>query len=264
VQVSISVTDNNKDTFWSLESDLNGEATVADFKKFIRKATYQIGEEVLKEEQAKGFDKNPRVRTDNKFEKPPEQVKFMGKIEYFSRQSINAALLETYSMLLSKSPSRTGQYKSSHYVYKNGQKVAESLGQLHSWLKNKKFRLMGGDFIRFVNVVPYASRIEVRGTRVITTGKKKGQTVSKISKNAIGNGVYALTARAIRAKYKAASDINFRMVPNGTGGIHVQANRRFRVSYIADRFKKRSSRKRFSGPYVYPTINFKISGRGIV
>jgi len=266
MEISIRVTDNDKNAPpWSLESDLNGEATVRDFKTFIQRATWGIAEETLKEEQAKGFDKDPRVRTDNKWGKEPRDVKFMGKIEYFSRQSIREALLEAYEMILKRSPVRSGQYLMSHYVYYNHKKIAESKGELYTWLKANEENVKDGDLVRIVNVTPYAARIEIRGGRRGTAGKTKGKNVNP-GKKAFGSGAYALAARAINSKYKAQGRVKFQMIPNGHAGVYVEASSHFRNSYIPDSSRRgvaKNKKKRFSGPYVYPTVTFQISGEGI-
>lgn len=266
MQVSIGVSDNDKDSPpWSLESDLNGEATIEDFKTFITRAQWQIAEEVLKEEQTGGFDETPRVRTDNKWEKDPRDVKFMGKIEYFSRQNIAEALLEAYTMVEVRSPVRTGQYLASHYVYLNNIKIAENRGELYFWLKNNENTLKNGDKIRIINVTPYAARIEIRGVRKEIRGKNKGK-IANMMRHSFGSGVYALAAKAIKGKYKAQGDVKFEVIPNGYAGVSVVAANGFRVSYIPDkdrRGKARAKRSRFSGPYVYPSVTFTIAGEGI-
>ena len=264
MEVAVSVTDNDKDMPpWSLESDLKGEATVLDFKTFIQRAQWMIAEEVLKEEQGQGFDKKPRVRTDNKWGKNPREVKFFGKIEYFSRQNIGEALLAAYEMVRARSPVVTGQYLASHYVYVNQKIVATSKGELAIWLKANERVLKDGDLVRIINVTPYASRIEIRGLSRGTRGKSKGKTINRM-KNAFGSGAYALAARAINARFKAAGRVRFQMMPNGFGGVHIQPTGHFRTSYISDVIRgRKNKRKRFSGPYVFPSIAFKISGEGI-
>jgi len=269
VQIAISVTDNDKDAPpWDLRSDLDGSATVLDFKTFMQRAQWQIAEEVLEEEQAKGFDKKPRVRTDNVFGKEPRDVKFQGKIEYFSRQNIGEALIDAYQMLVKRSPAVTGQYVSSHYVYLNGKKIAESQTDLAIWLKSHEASLKGNDLIRIVNVTPYAARIEVRGSRRGTRGKNKGKNYKQVVKSSVGSGAYYLAARAINTKYKAQGRVSFGFLPNGFGGVLVKPTGRFRTSYIPDaaRAKRHTSgrfKKRFNGPYVYPSITFRIEQEGI-
>ena len=119
MEVTIDVTDNDKTTAWKLSSDIDGSQTEEQFKNFIKNSTWMIAEEALKNEQVKGFDKEPRVRTDNKWNKEPRTVKFLGKIEYFSRVNIGDALKESYKMIEERSPVMSGQYLASHYVFVN-------------------------------------------------------------------------------------------------------------------------------------------------
>ena len=262
-EIHFSVTDNDKDAPpYDIRDDLNGQATLKDLAVFSQRALWQIGEAVLEEEQAKGFDKKPRVRTDNKWGKDPRMVKPFGKIEYFSRLNISEAIVDAYIMIMRRSPIRTGQYRASHYVYLNGRKIAESLEQLRAWMKVNEGKIQGNDILRIVNVTPYAARIEVRGIRRAISGKNKGTNIKKISKNSVGSGTYFLAARSIASKYKAAGSIKASLMPNGFGGVRVLPTGKFRTSYIPDKLNKKR-RKRYSGPYVYPAITFRIAGEGI-
>lgn len=260
MELSISVSDSDGTT-WNLESDIQGQATRDEIRSFIKQATWRIAEEVLKEEQAKGFDKKPRVRTDNKWGKEPREVKFMGKVEYFSRQNIADALLAAYEMVRERSVVDTGQYLMSHYVYLNSRVIARSRGELYVWLRTNESQIKDNDKLRIVNVTPYAARIEIRGIRRAIRGKSKGST-QNMMKNSFGSGIYALAARAINREYKAQGKVKFEVIPNGFGGVTVEPNSRFRTTYVDDE-RRVNRRNRFSGPYVYPSISFTIAGGGI-
>ena len=263
MEISIAVSDNDPDApTWKLENDLQGKATVLDFKTYIQRSQWMIAGQVLEEEQAKGFDKEPRVRTDNKWGKDPRNVKFMGKIEFFSRRDISESLIDAYELVRERSVVVSGQYLASHYVFLNGTKIAMSASELKMWLATSSDTLKDGDKIRIVNVTPYAARIEIRGGRKALRGKNKGRNQS-MQKNSFGSGVYALAARAINTRYKAQGKIKFEMIPNGYAGVYVEASARFRNSYIDDNIRG-NRRNRFNGPYVYPSITFTISGEGIL
>lgn len=265
--ISISVTDNklHKGEPWSLEHDSDGALSLADFREFIRLGKIEIAKRVLAEEQAMGFDKKPRVRVGGKWGAPLESGRAFGAIEYYSRENIAEILIAAYKIIMKRSPMTTTHYMQSHYVFLNNKIIATSLGQLRNWLKHNSSQLVDNSFVRIVNVMPYAARLEISGISKQHRGKSKGQTrqaakkgKSKYTGNMIKkpNGVYVLAARAIRSRYKgAASFVKFAFMPNGTGGINVLASSKFRSSYIP-------GNKRYSGAYVYPSIVFGVSGAG--
>lgn len=264
MEMYVSVKDSDKNApAWSIQNDLDGELTYDDLAYYSTRILYYTSKEVLKEELGQGFDPNYRTRTDNKWEKNPDNVKPFGKIEYFSRINIGPTVLDAYSELMRRSPIRTRQYYASHYVFVNSRLVATSFSEVQRWAKFGADKLKAGDFIRIVNVVPYASRIEVRGERRGLTGKNKGKNVRVASKSSMLNGTYHQTARSVRSKYKVGGNIRSGLMPNGWQGIKVKAGGRFRTSYIEDKLRDSKKRKRFSGPYVFPYISFAFTDAGI-
>jgi hypothetical protein len=271
--LSVRVTDNNPKAIpWDLNGDLGGEITYKQLGRLTQNALIDISKEVLAEEQAKGFDKNPRERTDNVWDRPAEDVKPFGKIEYFSSINIATALVDAYKLILERSViGKTRTFYSSHIVIYESVIVAENLRQLEKWVKNGAQFLKEGSTIKIVNTTPYAARLEWNGYRRGVRGKYRDKNIkrprsgkrsssSKASKSKqivkVPNGVYHIAGRAIRRKYKAGLDVRPTFIKNGDFGINISGGG-FRSSYIANSPTGRS------GPYVYPIILFKIRSAGV-
>lgn len=261
--VDISVSDNSKIApAWNLQSDINGKVTLADFVIHFRNGHINIAQETLKDEQGRGFDKNPRVRTDSRFEKPDYNVKPFGRIQYFARVASLEAIREMYRRIVELSPTDTGQYISSNYVFFNTQLVARGYAELVAWLKFASKRgFKDTDKIRFMNVMPYASTLEQKGVTRNRQGRNTHKSASKLSKNerkrsrgikvSRPNGTYYRSYLKIRNTFKGVGKIDFAMLPNGYGGIRVLAEPPYRTTY-----------KKTGLPYVYPTITISLSGQG--
>lgn len=244
--------DGRKKPQYTLDTDLNGEVSLADFLDFTKQVIIVTADTVLKEEQALGFDKSPVVTVDGRVGKPVINVSPLGSIEFTSRANMSEVILETYSALIYRSPFLTGRYKASNFVFLNGQQVASDLLSLQSWLgSNPKFE--DRDLVRFVNIQPYARKLERLG---VTGQRQKSRIVGKKKKGLIGpargvlvpNGNYFLTARAIRAKYKRNSTIKFTFISGSGLG-------------ITGSFKQSRSGKP-GRPYLYPSIVISVSEQG--
>lgn len=264
-KIDISVKDNSKIApAWDLQSDLNGKITLQDFVTHFRNGHIIIARETLKDEQGRGFDQDPRVRTDSRFGKPDYKVKPFGRIQYFARVIAIEAFLAVYQKLTALSPIDTGQYTSSNYVFYNNRLVARNYGEFVAWakfIKSKGFK--DSDQIKFVNVMPYAARLEQKGV----TRSKRGFTVRnpatrksrderkrrsgiKVSRP---NGVYYKTFLFTRRVFRGIGTIKFGYNPNGYGGLTILPSPPFRTSY-----------KKTGLPYVYPTITISLSDQGII
>lgn len=280
VEVEVFEGTGRKRVNYSLEGDINGAQTLEELLMFNQQATLQIGRTVLKEEQNKGFDKQPRQRTDNVFDKQDINVKPLGKIEYFARRDVGLALVEFYREVDKRSPEVTGQYRSGNVLFFNGVEVADTLSGVQAWVEarsKKGFRET--DEIRLVNVNPYARKMEFLGVRKGTRGRTKGVNENigrkfgnrKRNKRTVKfskpNGAYALAFRSIRNKYKSlASVLSFTFMPNGTNGIQIQdAGPGFRNQFTPRPGAKLSKRDqgRYGRPYLYPSIRFKLDGSGV-
>lgn len=268
---NVSVTDNSKTApVWSLLADQEGQVTFADFSRHIKDAVLTIARDVLKEEQAKGFDIQPRTRVDNKFDRPIESVHPFGKIEFFARSEVGPALEKIYNEILKRSPEGlTGLYKQSNYVIYNNRLVAKNYGELKAFLAEKNKEGFGSnDVIRFMNVTPYARKLEYLGYRKdnkgshgggnLRKGKQKKKKSGKLA--AAPNGAYYLAFRAAR-KYKAiANFMKFTFLPGGSSGITVMPQPGLRTTFSANGRNKKSAGR----PYLYPTIVMDLSSLGAI
>lgn len=264
--LSITVTESGKGRApYNLNSDLDGKQTLEDNLMFLRKSLINISKEILRDEQSRGFDKNPRKRIDNRFDRQEEQVRPIGKIEYFAKVDVSFALIKMYEALIERSPYRTGQYRSGNVVFVNGTEVARSVGQLKRFIVAN--RDAGGfspnDTIRFINVNPYARRLETLGVRRGTAGSKAGltftqggrRTKSRRTGNLLKrpNGAYYLSYRLFRRQFVQIADfIKFSYIPNGTNGIFIRPSGDFRTTFKKD-----------GRPYLYPSIVLKLSGENL-
>ena len=260
--LEISVSDNSPNAKpWDIVKDLGGQETFDDIAENFRYNHYLIAREALKREQQSGFDKDPQVRTDSRFNKPDYKVNFLGRIQYYAKIAGLEALAEMYQQVVNKSPVDTGQFISSNYVYYNARLVARGYAEFVAWLKfSEKSGFKNGDTIRFINVTPYASKLEYKGVQRnkrgrITHNAKTSQ--SKKQKNKIinrPNGSYYASYRSIISKYRGfASRIKFEFIPNGYAGIFVMADDKFRNSYV-----------KTNKPYVYPSITITINEKGVL
>lgn len=237
---------------YTLETDLNGEVSLLDFLEFTKSSLIVIADEVLKEEQAKGFEKTPEVVVDGRANKPVSQVSPLGSIEFTAKADMKEIIMDTYMGILGRAPVLTGEYLHSNYVFLNGTQVATDLTSLKTWLASAPV-FQENDLIRFVNIAPYARKLERLG---VTIGRQQSRTVKSSSRkrSEMGgrvlapNGTYFLTTRAIRSKYKRNSVIAFSFISGSNLG-------------LVGSFK--ATKKKKSRPYLYPTITISVKESGI-
>lgn len=253
VQLSVSEKGRNRPEY-TLETDLNGEISLLDLLQWTKQALIITADEVLKEAQANGFDKEPIVAVDGRVGKPVINVSPLGQIEFTARGNMKEIVLETYNALLYRSKVLTGRYKSSHFVFLNGTQVATDAGSLESWISsNPQFKQ--SDLIRFVNIQPYARKLERYGITAQRSRTKyddpsrrtKGKRTRLVL---VPNGTYQLTARAIKSKYKRNSAIKFGFIPGTSLGL----TRTFQ--------KGRKGKNSAGRPYLYPSITISVQERG--
>lgn len=237
---------------YNLDTDLNGEVTLKELLEFMRSALIIAADQALKEEQARGFDPKPVITVDGRVNKPILSVNPFGKIEINSRVDIDSMVIDTYEGLLHRSQVDTGLYKSSHYVFLNGIQVATDMASLKTWLSSRP-QLKDTDKIRFVNIQPYARKLERLG---VTYQRKQTRTVKSKDKRLRSgerilapNGTYFLTARAIRRKYKRNSSIKFTFISGSELGLT--------ASFKAKKPKQQNR------AYLYPTIVITVAERGL-
>ena len=230
---------------------------VKDLSKWVKQNHIEISHQVLKEEQRKGFPNEYRTRVDNHWDMSEKNVLPFGKIEYFAKEDISAALLSSYKMIIERSKiGLTGHYEHSNWVYYRNKIVARDYAEFFMWLKDAKIE--DNSYFRFVNVTPYASRLELGGVRkgVTKIARKKG-TLKKPFGARKPNGTYTIALRAIRNKFKQAGTlIKFEWV-GGTSPITPPSVYGYRTTYIETNLNH-------SGQYVYPSIKFIVSAKGIL
>lgn len=258
--IDLSVKENGrKSPNYTLDTDLAGEITLDELLNFTKSSLIIIADETLREEQVKGFDKNPVVAVDGRVGKPVINVNPLGKIEFNSRTNIDDMLLATYEGILHRSKVVTGLYKSSHYVFLNGRQVATDMSSLKAWLSTKP-DIKDSDLIRFVNIQPYARRLERFGVTAqrsnIRLEKSRDKRQRSGPKILAPNGAYFLTARSIKRLYKRNSSIRFGFIPGYLLGLSATFKTFSRASG-----SRRESRSKKS-TYLYPTITISISAGG--
>lgn len=252
--VEYSVTERGRKVpSYRLDTDLNGEVSLLELLEFTKQSLIVIADQTLREEQANGFDKDPVVIVDGRVNKPVIAVNPLGKIEFVSRRNMDEILLATMKGIIERSRVVTGQYIRSHRVFLNGKQVADDLPSLERWLATSP-ELADKDLFRFVNIAPYARKLERLGvtaqrsnTRSVKSRDKKQRSGTHIL---AANGAYFLTARSIRRLFKRNSTIAFSFISGMSLGISAG-------------FKAAGVRKS-PRPYLYPSILVSVKESGIL
>jgi hypothetical protein len=246
--------------------DLNGELTLAELLEYTKQSLILVSDEVLKDEQSRGFDKNPIVVVDGSVNKKIEFVNPLGTIDFVASAYIGDILLGAYKSLLDRSPVLTGHYKTQHFVFWNGQQIATDLAGFEAWI-NSGPSLTDKDKIRFVDIAPYARKLERLGVTAQTQGmhgrdrtrnstsRRKGK--KPVTKYNQPNGVYYLTNKELQSKYKSNAAIKFEFVTGTALGIagDPTVNRKFRTGRKASQIGR---------AYLYPSIVISVRADGVV
>lgn len=270
IEISVKDTGRGRNATPELLRDYTGKTNLQEMSEFIRLKLIEISQITLKEELLKGFDKDYITAVDGKIGKRLEDVKPFGKIEYTARVQAPDILLDVYKSLIDRSKVDRGTYVDLHYVFVNKNLVARTEQELKSYL-NRGLKLKGGDVVRFVNMAPYAGKLERDAIRQ-AMGKiapkmrmvkskdrprfRSGPTVRA------PNGTYFITSRTVIRKYKFNSKIEFQWV-NGSQldfSLAPSADKRgrtFRRTFASRKGKKAQQ-------YAYPSIVIFISSEGII
>lgn len=264
LKVTVSVKDDAGRNI-DITEDLNGEKTLEEFLQFTKGALISIAEFALKEEQAKGFDKKPVVITDGRVGKSPLDVNPLGSIEFVSTDVATTGVIRTvYDAILTRSKREEGTYIEGNLVFHKGSVIAENMIQLDAWIKSNP-KVLPGDTIRFVNVVPYARKLERHG---ITAQRSKTRSVKSRDKQKrsgerilAANGTYYLSSRVAIREFKGNVKIFFGFILGSTLGVQnlptiTKGGKTLRTNY-----KPSPKRPKNSGPYLYPYIKL-IIGEG--
>lgn len=262
--VSVSIQEsgrNSQKRGYELDPNQDEATTLMELLQFTKMALIITAAEALSEEQSYGFDPAPLTFVDGSSSKSPANVNPLGKIEFVSRQNIDDILIETYGALLYRSKVLTGTYKSSHFVFYNNEQIATDENSLMAWLKVKP-EMKDGDTIRFVNIEPYARRLERYGITAQRSnikqdeqGRRKGKKTGVFFK--VPNGTYYLTYRSISRKYKQNINIRFTFLPGSAMGL----TDRNQKHHFASR--KRHGKYELGRTYLYPTIIFTVNSGGL-
>ncbi len=243
-----------------LSSGLGGSETEQTLND-LRYTIIEITKQVRAEEEAKGFDKQAVMFVDKDPRKPLERVNPFGQVEIVARVNMAEMLKFIFKSLIDRSPRKKGRYVSEHVVFVNNVEVATNPQQFAKYLEGLDF--LSRDEIRFVNLAPYARKLERDGNSRGQNGKKikqrenkkKNRTNLGTGKVFLPNGTYYLTARAAQQKYGKNAFIQFSFVDGGTvhGGNENMLG--------GDRVYKKGTRK--GKPYFYPSIVVKVIGSAI-
>lgn len=243
---------------YTVDSDLDGELTLMDLLEWTKAALIVTADEILKEEQALGFDKEPILAVDGRVGKSVHLVQPLGQIEFTARVSSSVDIvLEAYEGILYRSKVLTGLYKSSHFVFLNGQQIATNMQELKLW-ETTKPELKEKDIFRIVNIQPYARKLERFGITAqrsktrYENNKSRRNDASRTTFVQSPNGTYFLTTRAIKSKYKRNADIRFSFLSGSSLGLSASFK-------TGGRTRKKSGVGR---PYLYPTMTISVQERG--
>lgn len=255
-EVEMKVTQNGRPTKYVLENDLAGQQTFEQFVQFMKQGLISISLDVLKEEQRQGFDKNPVTLVDRRIGKSILDVSPFGTIEFKKRVQSLEIIRFTYKQVIRRSPIDTGLYSESHFVFLNGKRIATNELELEAWIRSGP-KIQANDFLRIVNVVPYARRLErlgvtkqrTRRVRIRTDRRRRrGTHKSPTNFSLRPNGVYFLSTRAAKRKYKGNVSIYFGFIPGAQLG-------------ISTTFKTKRRPREKPRTYLYPTIKIYIGGK---
>ena len=202
---------------------------------WIKAATIETAERVLREEVARGFDNEPVVITDGMPRRDYLQVKPFGRIEFAARTSMAEAVRWALTELQKKSPVLTGRYASSHTVMINGAEVEGNI-----WVALRNVRPT--DRVQIVNPQPYARKIE-GATANRRTRRGKRAALSRQARS----GVYRVVLRALVNRFGKALFFDFKYV-NLNIGIKVWG---------------KQGARRVQRDQVYPALQFFIKPTGL-
>ena len=213
---------------------------------------------VIKDELSRGFDPNYAQFVDGNPRKKLEDVNPFGTVEYIARQDISKALIMAYITIFNKSKIVTGNYSRNNVLFYNNEQIANTVQGLKDWLRVNANKIKSKDEFRFVNLAPYARKLERESTYNGSPKRIKNKQKNRTFLNDDSfkpNGAYALSAKILQRRLKGVAFPEFRFVDGGDITNLSGPNR----TYKTDSGK----RSRKGKPYFYPSIRMRIIGSGI-
>lgn len=242
-----------------IDSDIGGKVTLEQLLDFTKRSLIAISDTVLEEELAKGFDKKAKLVVDGKEGKSKYEVNPLGKIQYIARADFKKMVLYAFDAIATRSKVVKGRYFANNAVFYNSYPIATTRTELEKWLETKN-SFNDSDFLRFVNLVPYARKLEYLG---ISKGRRQSKTrdPSRSDKSKVGikikvpNGAYTLAYRAIKRKFKHnVKNLSFHFLPGSQMGLTGPGRT----------FKKGGKKGQKGRPYLYPSILITLSEKGLI
>lgn len=265
--VTMTVTERGrKAPKYTLDADRGGAVSLEDFMRWHKEVLMSVASDVLREEQMRGFPKQPMTVVDGRKDKPLATVLPFGKIEFVAAVASAPVLVSIFEGLLQRSKVVSGYYINHHLVVFNGITIASNIQQLKAWAANPP-AMKKGDTIVFVNTAPYARKLERYGVtaqrsqmrQVDSKDKNNSRRLSRPGGGKVlaPNGVYFLTFRSIRRKFKNNALIQFRLISGSDMGL----NDRFSE---AGKYGKPDKATGKSRNYLYPSIRITIGEEGML
>lgn len=263
----ISVLENGKESKYDSVADANGQLSYENFSEYVRDTIIKVSKEVLAEEQSQGRFKDPSILVDG-VKKPIEQVKPFGDVFIAEKIVTSTALTAVYKNILERSPKgMSSTYENYHVVIYNDSEVARTMEELVNW--SSKVALKKGDRIRFVNITPYAGKLERNNKIQGNSGKGIKRKLSRDKRLAnrgvvvrVPNGAYVLAEKASRKVLKGnissrfefinGKYLKFEALPKSTVGPNYGKIRRLRTNFVKG--ARDDAGRKLKGQYVYPCI----------
>lgn len=243
------------------------ETTIQVILENIRQYLIWTAKDALAQELKLGFDPYYITRVDGQNNKRIEDVKPLGKIQYFARQDILEAAIQTYLMIQMFSKVESGDYQKANMVFFNSIMIADNMVDLRKNLSSilQSRTLTKDDTLRFINIAAYARRLETLGITAFSIGSgNKRWHMSKPTKRRSArflkppNGTYWQVAKLVQKRYAVLSGNKFKfelLTGNYLGIGNLSLSRGFKRATF--------SRGRGIGrPYLYPTIVLRLGAEG--
>ncbi len=263
LELNFDIDNNSKKTISDSIMEIN-----EDYKSFFLK----YNRAVLDGEFQRGFPKDFRTRVDGKLDADPKTVKPFGRIQYLNTTvDIVPLLRKAYDEILNRSPIGGPKgyfpgvkYRDFNWVFLNDRVVARNRLEFTRFTENFASRVRGNDKITFINVVPYARKLERFGITRSTRGTNKGQIVKKGRRTRrsprtnnfveIPRGTYAGAQRVIKSIFQGRATVsNVKYLPQNIS-----------VGGMRSRFspRGRGPNQQPGRPYLYPVIDVIIDAKG--